>query len=43
MEEYTMDNYKAKALQFDTLALMTTSGKIVEAAGLDITLDSVIL
>lgn len=28
MEEYTMDGYKAKSLQFGTLALMSTSGKM---------------
>ena len=27
MEEYTMEGYKAKSLQFGTLALMSTSGK----------------
>lgn len=35
MEEYTMDNYKTKALQFGTLALMTTSGKDAEHVYLD--------
>ena len=35
MEGYTMENYKAKALQFGTLALMTTSGKDAEHVYLD--------
>lgn len=35
MEGYTMDNYKAKALQFGTLALMTTAGKDAEHVYLD--------
>ena len=35
MEGYTMENYKAKALQFGTLALMTTSGKDAEQVYLD--------
>ena len=30
MEEYTMDGYKVKSLQFGTLALMSTSGKDAE-------------
>ncbi|MDE7413319.1 MAG: transposase [Muribaculaceae bacterium] len=34
-EGYTMENYKAKALQFGTLALMTTSGKDAEHVYLD--------
>ena len=35
MEEYTMEGYKAKALQFGTLALMSTSGKDAEHVYLD--------
>ena len=35
MPGYTMENYKAKALQFGTLALMTTSGKVAEQVYLD--------
>jgi hypothetical protein len=35
MDGYTMDGYKAKALQFGTLALMNTSGKDAEHAYLD--------
>ena len=35
MDGYTMENYKAKALQFGTLALMTTSGKDAEHVYLD--------
>lgn len=35
MEGYTMENYKAKALRFGTLALMTTSGKDAEHVYLD--------
>lgn len=35
MEEYTMEGYKAKALQFGTLALMSTSGKDAEHTYLD--------
>ena len=32
MEEYTLDGYRAKSLQFGTLALMNTSDKDAEAA-----------
>lgn len=35
MEEYTIEGYKARALQFGTLALMTTSGKDAEHTYLD--------
>ena len=35
MEEYTMEGYKAKSLQFGTLALMSTSGKDAEHVYLD--------
>lgn len=35
MEEYTMDGYKVKSLQFGTLALMSTSGKDAEHVYLD--------
>ena len=35
MEEYTMENYQVKALQFGTLALMTTSRKDAEHVYLD--------
>lgn len=35
MEGYTMENYKSKALQFGTLALMTTSDKDAEHVYLD--------
>ena len=35
MDGYTMENYKAKALRFGTLALMTTSGKDAEHVYLD--------
>ena len=35
MEGYTMENYKAKALLFGTLALMSTSGKDAEHVYLD--------
>lgn len=35
IEGYTMENYKAKALQFGTLALMSTSGKDAEHVYLD--------
>lgn len=31
MEEYTLDGYRSKSLQFGTLALMSTSGKDAEA------------
>ncbi len=35
MDGYTVDGYKSKALQFGTLALMTTSGKDAEHVYLD--------
>ena len=35
IEEYTMDRYKAKSLQFGTLAIMSTSGKDAEHVYLD--------
>lgn len=35
MEEYSMEKYKSKALQFGTLALMSTSGKDAEHVYLD--------
>ena len=35
MEEYTMDGYRVKSLQFGTLALMSTSGKDAEHVYLD--------